>query len=109
MRLENNAGKLTVTDVTPQNMGGALEMAGALTNKQKTGGGETAKSDQTAIPPTEAVGNSWATLFMSSSKVLIQMQGNGIALGLLRSNPLHTLFMFKSQDPGTLFPCLTNI
>lgn len=66
-------------------------MAGALTNKQKVGGRGEQKVIRDASPPTEAVGNSWATLFMSSSKVLIQMQGNDIAPGLLRSNPLYII------------------
>lgn len=62
---------------------GMLEMAGALTEKQKVGRGDSRV--------VRAVGNSWATLFMSSSKVSIQMPGNDIAPGLLRSDPLYII------------------
>lgn len=67
-----------------------LEMAGTLTDKQKVGRGDS-RVFRDAMVPTEAVGNSWATLFMFSSKVSIQMPGNDIAPGLLRSDPLYII------------------
>lgn len=63
----------------------------SLDREAESGKGRQLRVIRDAMAPTEAVGNSWATLFMSSSKVSIQMPGNDIAPGLLRSDPLYII------------------